>query len=135
VSGGKPTAKFTAKITSAARRSVQPLPKVGRWIQAKGFDDLLDALDILCISGPRVPHTVLAAVTDGPPRSAYQRHLAHRIDAGRLDVTLHTTFSPGIRALLGHPALAGVVVPSRAEPFGRIPLEAYAAGASPVIAT
>ena len=83
----------------------------------------------------RVPHTILAAVTDGPPPSAYQRHLAHRIDAGHLDVTLHTTFSPGIRALLGHPALAGVIVPSRAEPFGRIPLEAYAAGASPVIAT
>jgi glycosyltransferase involved in cell wall biosynthesis len=48
---------------------------------------------------------------------------------------LHTTFSPGIRSLLGHPTLAGVVVPSRAEPFGRIPLKAYAAGASPVIAT
>ena len=74
-------------------------------------------------------------MTDGPPRSAYQRHLAHRIDAGHLDVTLHTAFSPGIRALLGHPALAGVIVPSRAEPFGRIPLEAYAAGASTVIAT
>jgi glycosyltransferase involved in cell wall biosynthesis len=48
---------------------------------------------------------------------------------------LHTTFSSGIRALLGHAALAGVIVPSRAEPFGRIPLEAYAAGTSPVIAT
>ena len=42
---------------------------------------------------------------------------------------------PAIRALLDHPALAAVIVPSRAEPFGRIPLEAYAAGASPVIAT
>jgi glycosyltransferase involved in cell wall biosynthesis len=28
-----------------------------------------------------------------------------------------------------------VIVASRAEPFGRIPLEAYAAGASPVVAT
>jgi glycosyltransferase involved in cell wall biosynthesis len=83
----------------------------------------------------QVPHTILAAVTDGPPLTAYQRHLAHRINTGHLDVTLLTTFSPGIRALLGHPALAGVIVPSRAEPFGRIPLEAYAAGASPVIAT
>jgi len=107
----------------------------GRAEPYKGFDDLLDALHILSTSGLRVPHTILAAVTDGPPRTAYQRHLARRIDAGHLDVTLHTTFSPGIRALLGHPALAGVVVPSRAEPFGRIPLEAYAAGASPVIAT
>ena len=107
----------------------------GRAEPYKGFDDLLDALHILRTSGLRVPHTVLAAVTDGPPRTAYQRHLAHRIDAGHLDVTLHTTFSIGIRNLLGHPALAGVVVPSRAEPFGRIPLEAYAAGATPVIAT
>ena len=31
--------------------------------------------------------------------------------------------------------LAGIIVPSRAEPFGRIPLEAYAPGALPVIAT
>ena len=42
---------------------------------------------------------------------------------------------PAIRALPDHPALAAVIVPSRAEPFGRIPLEAYATGASPVIAT
>ena len=41
----------------------------------------------------------------------------------------------GFRSLLAHPALAAVIVPSRAEPFGRIPLEAYAADASPVIAT
>ena len=107
----------------------------GRAEPYKGFDDLLHALHILRSSGLRVPHTILAAVTDGPPCSAYQRHLAHQIDAGHLDVTLHTTFSPGIRGLLGHPALAGVIVPSRAEPFGRIPLEAYAAGAAPVIAT
>ena len=107
----------------------------GRAEPYKGFDDLLDALHILSASGLRVPHTILAAVTDGPPLTAYQRHLARRIDAGHLDVTLHTTYSPGIRALLSHPALAGVIVPSRAEPFGRIPLEACAAGASPVIAT
>jgi len=83
----------------------------------------------------RVPHTILAAVTDSPPRSAYQCHLARRIETEKLTVTLHTTFSPGIRGLPGHPSLAAAVVPSRAEPFGRIPLEAFAAGASPVIAT
>lgn len=38
-------------------------------------------------------------------------------------------------ALLSHPGLAAVVVPSRTEPSGRIPLEAFAAGASPVVAT
>ncbi len=28
-----------------------------------------------------------------------------------------------------------MVIPSRSEPFGRVPLEAYAAGAAPVVAT
>ncbi|MBV9728028.1 MAG: glycosyltransferase [Pseudonocardiales bacterium] len=37
--------------------------------------------------------------------------------------------------LLAHRSILGVIVPSRVEPFGRIPLEAYAAGAAPVIAT
>lgn len=37
--------------------------------------------------------------------------------------------------LISHRALTAVVVPSRAEPFGRIPLEAFAVGACPVIAT
>ena len=120
-------------LPAAAERGF--LLSFGRAEPYKGFDDLLDALRILANRGLRVPHTILAAVTDGPPPTAYQRHLAHRIDTGHMDVTLHTTFSSGIRALLGHPALAGVIVPSRAEPFGRIPLEAYAAGASPVIAT
>lgn len=123
----------TRLLPSAAEHGF--LLSFGRAEPYKGFDDLLDALHILRTSGLRVPHTILAAVTDGPPPTAYQRHLAHRIAAGHLDVTLHTTFSAGIRALLGHPALAGVIIPSRAEPFGRIPLEAYAAGASPVIAT
>jgi glycosyltransferase involved in cell wall biosynthesis len=107
----------------------------GRAEPYKGFDDLLDALCILNASRAHLPHTVLAAVTDAAPLTSYQRHLAHRITTERLDVTLHTTFSPGIRGLLGHPRLAAVIVPSRAEPFGRIPLEAYAAGASPVVAT
>jgi glycosyltransferase involved in cell wall biosynthesis len=48
---------------------------------------------------------------------------------------LRTRFDPRFRELLAHPALAAVIVPSREEPFGRIPLEAYQAGASPVGAT
>jgi glycosyltransferase involved in cell wall biosynthesis len=107
----------------------------GRAEPYKGFDDLLDALAILRAGCVAVPHTVLGAVADGPPLSAYQRHLAHRVTAERHDVTLLTTFSPAIRGLLADPRLTAVVVSSRAEPFGRIPLEAYAAGASPVIAT
>ena len=70
-----------------------------------------------------------------PPPIPYQGHLAHRITSEELDVTLHTTFSPSVRGLLISPSLAAVIVPYRAEPFGRIPLEAFAAGASPVIAT
>jgi glycosyltransferase involved in cell wall biosynthesis len=107
----------------------------GRAEPYKGFDDLLDALHILATWRVKVPHTILGAVTDGPPLTPYQKHLARRITAEALDVTLLTVFSVGIRGLLRHPMLAAVVVPSRTEPFGRIPLDAFAAGASPVIAT
>jgi glycosyltransferase involved in cell wall biosynthesis len=73
--------------------------------------------------------------TDNPELATYQQHLAKKITRQGLDVTLLTRFHPDIRRLLAHPALRGVVVPSRAEPFGRVPIEAYAAGATPVIAT
>ena len=92
----------------------------GRAEPYKGFDDLLDALHILSASGLRVPHTVLAAVTDGPPPTAYQRHLAHRIDAGHLDVTLHTTFSPvsaTCSAIPRWPALSSHPAPSRSAAY------------------
>ncbi len=72
---------------------------------------------------------------DNPEPRTYQRHLAEKITHRGLDVTLLTRFHPDIRRMLAHPALRGVVVPSRAEPFGRVPIEAYAAGATPVIAT
>ncbi len=111
---------------------------LGRAQPYKGWDDLLDALAVLRdrqpVSAPR-PHAVLAAVTDQPGLSQYQRHLAERIRTLGLDATLMTQFNPGIRTLLGHPALRAAVIPSRSEPFGRVPLEAYAAGAAPVVAT
>lgn len=106
----------------------------GRAEPYKGFDDLLDALPLLRETGLQVPHLVLGAVTDGP-RTSYQDHLADRIKAEDLDVTLRTEFDPRFRGLLAHPSLAAVIIPSREEPFGRIPLEAYQAGASPVVAT
>ncbi|WP_125775654.1 glycosyltransferase family 4 protein [Antribacter gilvus] len=105
----------------------------GRAAPYKGFDDLLDALDHLRSSGVPVPHLVLAAVTDDGGPSAYQRHLRRR--CSDLAVTLWTRFDRGIPGLLGHPALVAVIVPSRVEPFGRIPLEAFIAGAGPVVAT
>ncbi|HUD38095.1 MAG TPA: glycosyltransferase family 4 protein [Streptosporangiaceae bacterium] len=129
------------------RQPMLPLPPAacdgfllafGRAQAYKGWDDLLDALAALSGRGPTrapLPHAVLAAVTDQPGLSEYQRHLGDRIRALGLDATLLTRFDPGIRALLGHPALRVVVAPSRSEPFGRIPMEAYAAGASPVVTT
>lgn len=108
---------------------------MGRAQRYKGFDDLLDALTLLHQQDVAVPHLVLAAVTDNPELGTYQQHLAKKITDGNLDVTLLTRFHPAIRRLLAHPALRAVVVPSRVEPFGRVPIEAYAAGAIPVIAT
>ncbi|MBG0818458.1 glycosyltransferase family 4 protein [Planomonospora sp. ID82291] len=104
---------------------------LGRAVPYKGWDDLLDALKL---AGP-VPHTLLAAVTDGPEVTPYQEHLARRIAGEGLDVTLVTRFDPAVASLMAHPALAALVVPSRAEPFGRIPMEAFAAGTAPVVAT
>ncbi len=108
---------------------------LGRAQPYKGWDDLLDALALLRGQGAPLPHALLAAVTDQPKPTDYQNHLARRIEALGLDATLLTRFSPANRALLGHPALRAAVIPSRAEPFGRVPLEAYAAGAAPVVAT
>jgi glycosyltransferase involved in cell wall biosynthesis len=108
---------------------------MGRAVPYKGFDDLLDALVILRASGTLPVHLVLAAVTDNGQLNDHQRHLAARIETEQLDVTLRTQFSEEISNLLAHPALQAVIVPSRAEPFGRIPIEAHAAGAAPVIAT
>lgn len=108
---------------------------MGRAVAYKGFDDLLDALALLRDTGEQPRHLVLAAVTDSGRINDHQAHLADRIAAEQLDVTLYNEFSADIQNLLAHPAIHGVIVPSRAEPFGRIPLEAYAAGAAPVVAT
>jgi glycosyltransferase involved in cell wall biosynthesis len=109
---------------------------MGRAHPYKGFDDLLDALPLL--RGGDVPHLVLAAVTEDDEPSEYQRHLQQRVAKERHDVTVFTRFSWGVRALIGHPALRAVIVPSRCEPFGRIPMEVYshpaASGASVIAA-
>jgi glycosyltransferase involved in cell wall biosynthesis len=95
---------------------------MGRAQPYKGFDDLLDALALLQARQISVPHTLIAAVTEDAQPSGYQRHLARRVTAGQLNATLITRFAPELRTLLAHPALAAVVLSSRAEPFGRIPL-------------
>lgn len=96
---------------------------MGRAHLSKGFDELLDAVRMF--HGRYAPHVVMAAVTEDDERSEYQDHLGRRIVAERLDVTLITRFSWGVRSLIGHPALNAVIVPSRVEPFGRIPMEVY----------
>ncbi len=108
---------------------------MGRAVPEKGFEDLVDALCLLRDRGVRAPHVVLAAVSEGVDLSPYQGRLAGRVEREQLDVSLRTRFSPQVRGLLAHRSIMGVIVPSRVEPFGRIPLEAYAAGAAPVVAT
>jgi glycosyltransferase involved in cell wall biosynthesis len=99
---------------------------MGRAHPYKGFDDLLDALVLLRGSGVDVPHLIMAAVTEVDEPSDYQRHLLRRVVVEQLDVTVITRFSLGVRALIGHPALSAVIVPSRVEPFGRVPMEVFA---------
>lgn len=108
---------------------------MGRAEPYKGFDDLLDALVLLREHTPRPPHLILAAVSNQPERCQYQHHLAERIHQHQPDATLITRFTTDVADLLAHHALRGVIVPSRVEPFGRVPIEAFAAGAAPVIAT
>jgi len=106
---------------------------MGRAHRYKGFDDLLDALPL--VKSADTPHLLLAAVTEEATPDAYQRRLAARIRDERANATLLPLFDAGIRGWLAHPALRAVIVPSRAEPFGRVPAEAFAAGAAPVVAT
>ncbi|MEV6909085.1 glycosyltransferase family 4 protein [Amycolatopsis sp. NPDC051071] len=108
---------------------------MGRAEPYKGFDDLLDAIAILKNAGAALPPLVLAATSELSRPSSYQKHLARRLRALGHPYTFLTRFTPAVTALLKHPGLRGVVVPSRVEPFGRIPMEAFAAGAAPVITT
>ncbi|MFC3453821.1 glycosyltransferase family 4 protein [Amycolatopsis speibonae] len=108
---------------------------MGRAEPYKGFDDLLDAIAILKSAGADLPPLVLAATTELSRPSPYQQHLARRLRTLGHPHTVLTRFTPAVPALLIHPGLRGVIVPSRAEPFGRIPMEAFAAGAAPVITT
>ncbi|MFJ5740115.1 glycosyltransferase family 4 protein [Streptomyces microflavus] len=108
---------------------------MGRAVPRKGLMDLLQALVLLRGRGQQLERLVLAAVGESDELTDHQRELAAYAAEHALPVTLLTRFSAEVRQLLAHPALRMVVVPSRVEPFGRIPLEAYAAGAVPVVAT
>jgi glycosyltransferase involved in cell wall biosynthesis len=108
---------------------------LGRAEPYKGWDDLLDAVHLLTAEGVALPPVLIAAVTQDHGPGDYQHHLAHRIEELSLPVTLRTRFDHRLRDLLTHSQLQALVVPSRREPFGRLPLEAFAAGAGPVVAT
>ncbi|MGO1056581.1 glycosyltransferase family 4 protein [Crossiella sp. CA198] len=108
---------------------------MGRAQPYKGFEDLLDALALLRRNRVALPPLVLAASDEAPETTGYQQVLRHRLRELSINATVLTRFTPRVADVLGHPGLRGVVVPSRVEPFGRIPLEAFACGAAPVIAT
>jgi glycosyltransferase involved in cell wall biosynthesis len=107
----------------------------GRAVPWKGFEDLLRAWALLRQDRARIPHLVLAAVTEQNGLSRHQQRLQALAEDTGAPVTLLWQYSPQVRGLLTHPGVRAVAVPSRKEPFGRIPLEAYAAGAGPVVAT
>jgi len=107
---------------------------MGRAQPYKGFEDLLDAITQLTHQRVHVPHLLLAAVAEGE-LTAYQRYLRTLATDLKVAATLWTRFDLRLPGLLHHPELRAVIVPSRIEPFGRIPLEAFAAGAAPVVAT
>jgi glycosyltransferase involved in cell wall biosynthesis len=108
---------------------------MGRAVESKGFEDLIEAVAQLHNEGVRLPHLVLAATGPAQYPTPYQRRLHDQARGHGLDVTFLARFSPLYRTWLRSPALRAVIVPSRAEPFGRIPLEAFAEGAGPVVAT
>ncbi|MFB8088404.1 glycosyltransferase family 4 protein [Streptomyces sp. NPDC055992] len=108
---------------------------MGRAVASKGFEDLLEALEILAARGVEAPHLILAPSTHAEALTTYQKKLQAMVRDYTIDATFLPRFSPQYRSWLRSPALRAVVVPSRTEPFGRIPLEAFAAGAAPVVAT
>ncbi|WP_102937529.1 glycosyltransferase family 4 protein [Streptomyces malaysiensis] len=118
-----------------ARARAGFLLAMGRAVPEKGFEGLLHALALLRQRPVRLPHLVLVAASTTPNRDHYLAVLDGLIREYRLNATLITSFSPAVRSWLRNPALRAVIVPSRVEPFGRIPLEAFGAQAGPVVAT
>lgn len=125
------TTQPSALLPLPAPASAGFLLAMGRAVPEKGFEDLVIALSLLRSQRIRIPHLVLAATNTAPRADAYQALLARIIREYRVDATLITRFTPAVRGWLHSPALRAVIVPSREEPFGRIPLEAFAAKAGP----
>lgn len=101
---------------------------LGRLVEKKGFDVLLDALDQLAAREPAAALELVIA-GDGPLRAALEAR------AQRLPRTASVRFTGWIEAVAPLFARADLfVLPSRDEPFGIVVLEAMAAGI-PIVAT
>jgi glycosyltransferase involved in cell wall biosynthesis len=98
------------------------LGAAGRFVPQKGFDVLLTAL-------AELPQASLLLVGDGPERPRLERLLD---ELGLRDRVELTGWRDDASRLLA--AVDAVVVPSRAEPFGLVALEAMGAGV-PVVAS
>ncbi|MEC3975470.1 glycosyltransferase family 4 protein [Amycolatopsis sp. H20-H5] len=125
--------RFDAPFAGVAEREF--VFAMGRAEPYKGFDDLLDAWRLLQASDRPLPNLVVAATSESREPTPYQRTLLRKAHHLGPAVRLLTRFTPAVADLLRRPGLLATVVPSHAEPFGRIPMEAFAAGAGPVITT
>lgn len=100
---------------------------VGRLVQEKGADLLLDAMALLASEGLRPGLTV---VGDGPERTALEAQ-THRIGvAGQVVFTGTLRHETLVKMLNRHRVL---VVPSRHEAFGVVALEGIACGCAVVV--
>lgn len=96
----------------------------GRAVPYKGQHVLVEALGRLKQQGVELPRAIIGAVSE-EPSTPYADALEHRCRELELDTVIVREFSPWLRDLIGHPELRVVVVPSLAEPFGRIPMECF----------
>jgi glycosyltransferase involved in cell wall biosynthesis len=112
-----------APVDPVARRGDGALlGAAGRFVPQKGFDVLLRAL-------AELPQASLLLVGDGPERPRLERLVDELELRDRVELT---GWRPDAARLLA--AVDAVVVPSRAEPFGLVALEALSAGV-PVVAS
>lgn len=96
----------------------------GRAVPYKGQHVLVEALGQLKQQGVELPRAIIGAVSE-EPTTPYADALERRCRELKLNAVIVREFSPWLRDLIGHPDLRVVIVPSLAEPFGRIPMECF----------
>lgn len=103
---------------------------VGRLVPRKGLEELIDAMAIL-----KVKHLPVQLSIIGTGREAYVRELKRRANRKRVSRIVHWLgryAHGGLQSAYG--LFGAVVMPSRAESFGLVALEALAHG-TPLVAT